>query len=867
MKALAKTVREILYSGDQFLIPFFQRNYSWKLEHWQRLWDDVRTLADKSPTRVHFMGPLVCMLNISNAMPGEVPEYQLIDGQQRLTTITLLLTALRDLANCNQLPSLAEEITESYLIQKHKKGLKRYKLLPRVGDREILIAVIEGNSLEQSRRIGIVRAYRFLRAAAERWIADDPPKRITQLAAAVTSRLSLVVITVEGENPYDIFDSLNSAGLPLQQSDLIRNFTFMKIPLEDQEDFDRKHWKPFEEILRDDEGDDEQNAKLLTSFYRDYLMRNGEYSRKNETFIDFKTQFKELPDVKVEDLVGNLKTYARFELLLRRVSKADNPKLDEVLDRLYQLDVATANPLILHLLAQHDDENLTTNELLDCLTDIESFVIRRSIAGESTRGYHEMFPAAIKAIRESAHTDLRTYLIKRGWPDDTTFESQLQSFSIYRRERKKAKQILKRLEESFGHKEGPQFDDLTIEHVLPQTITGGKNSRKWQEMLGEDWVRLHETWVHTLGNLTLTGYNVELSNSSFATKKKEYARSKVELNKYFHDLETWNSKQIQIRAQKLAKQVARLWPCPAETEYIPANTSFDTVFDVPDSTDLKAIQSEYWQQFMAKLGTVALELQPKAIEDKPWLEFPTERSACFFATVIDPEEASINVELAFRGRYAKWSLAILRQEEDAIEKELGNQIEWEDDAPITKAALYLDSAQPLNRADWDRQHAWLATKLIELKRSLTPRIWKPESEAFDRKNTMLNFWTRLNGRMTQKDSSIEMPAPNAKSYVDVEIRKGLSIALQIDPNENWIWAGLQFEGQKAFDQMKTLTPELEKFAAEHGWKLWTEDEADDYRYAGVYRFANLDRKDHWNDYQEWLLSVVENTRAMVLRHS
>jgi hypothetical protein len=145
MDARVKTVREILHSGDQYLIPFIQRFYSWDQMHWKRLLDDLTSLVDSSTEGMHFLGPLVC--TPAQHVPREVTAYQLIDGQQRLTTLTLVLISLRDLCREDNLTDLAEEIHEDFLVHKRRSDLQHYKIVPRVGDREALVAILHGKEL------------------------------------------------------------------------------------------------------------------------------------------------------------------------------------------------------------------------------------------------------------------------------------------------------------------------------------------------------------------------------------------------------------------------------------------------------------------------------------------------------------------------------------------------------------------------------------------------------------------------------------------------------------------------------------------------------------------------------------------------
>ena len=268
MDARPKTVRDILHTGDQYLIPLFQRYYSWTKVHWERLRKDIWALMEDDAKAVHFLGPLVC--TPTSHYPGSVPSYQLIDGQQRLTTLTLLLAALRDVAVSRKVKDLPDEVSEDYLLHKRKQGTERYKVLPRLGDREALTAIVEGQrDLSAFADTQVVRAWSYFRRHVQHWARKDEEQKLRKLLDTVSRRLSLVVVTIEGENPYEIFESLNSTGLPLEQSDLIRNFVFMQLPLAKQQEFFDQHWSALEGMFA---ATGNAVAVTMTPFFRDYLM-------------------------------------------------------------------------------------------------------------------------------------------------------------------------------------------------------------------------------------------------------------------------------------------------------------------------------------------------------------------------------------------------------------------------------------------------------------------------------------------------------------------------------------------------------------------------------------------------------------------
>jgi len=233
------------------------------------------------------------------------------------------------------------------------------------------------------------------------------------------------------------------------------------------------------------------------------------------------------------------------------------------------LETTTAHPLLMNLLDRHESNAIDNATLLGCLDDLSSFVLRRSICGESTRSYGRWFVEATAAIKDDPQEDLRKYWVRRGWPDDAAFVPRLIDFPLYRRESRKCRLVLLALEAFYGHKEKVDPNTLSIEHVMPQTIKSGKSGKAWQVMLGDRWKADHETYLHTIGNLTLTGYNQDLSNKPFPKKQAELVNSNLVLNQAFENVATWNADTIRSRGETLAAEVAKLWPRPEGGDYVP----------------------------------------------------------------------------------------------------------------------------------------------------------------------------------------------------------------------------------------------------------------------------------------------------------
>lgn len=560
MDARAKSIGDILHAKDQYWVPFFQRFYCWKQQDWERLLVDILCLTAEPQETQHFLGPFVC--TPLKSFPAELHTYQIIDGQQRLTTLMVLLAALRDVAKEMGVPHLPDEIEQDYLVHRWLNGPPRYKLIPLLPDREPFRAVIDGKSHDGKNNTGVANAWRFFK---ERWTAlaqTDPQTRLRQVLQAATARLSLVVITIDHENPYEIFESLNGAGQPLEESGLIKNFLFMKVGLENQTAFQEQHWSQLERLFV---GDGE-SPDVPTSFYRDYLMRLGTYSKRNRTFVDFKQQFNERNGrgFTPEAQVAELRKIAQYELWMWQPDKCPDARIKRELREIRMLDMTTAHPLLLNLLERYQAGLLPLLEFVGCMRDLASFVLRRSICDEQTRGYGRWFVEAIKAIHGRPRQNLQDYWSRRGWPDDQTFGASLLVFPLYGSKGGKCRLLLNALEESYAHHEQVDLADskVQIEHVMPQTIGDDESGRGWKLVLGGDWERVHNQLLHSLGNLTLTAYNLDLSNKSYREKRGIYADSHLSLNHYFANVEIWNEQSIRERGRVLAQKIVGIWPRP-----------------------------------------------------------------------------------------------------------------------------------------------------------------------------------------------------------------------------------------------------------------------------------------------------------------
>jgi uncharacterized protein with ParB-like and HNH nuclease domain len=562
MKADATNVRGILYTGDQYVIPQFQRYYVWEKKDWNRLWEDILDLLDEEdPKPEHFFGSIVCAP--VDHRPGRVPAYLIIDGQQRTVTIVVLLCAIRDRAMDLRLEKIAGEIRENYLIHKYKEDLERYKVILRLRDRQTLFDLVDEKKVDTSTS-RIMEAYQFFTDKIGDFAKDE--EKLNQLLVAVAERLPLVIITLKEENPFSIFETLNATGQKLTEADMIRNYVFMKVPFPDQDKFDNKEWQPFESLFLESNG---YPAISYDDFYRHFLMRKGNYVRPKEVYIKFKEE-AEKAKAPAQELLNTLRRHAKYYILFNRPNMAEEPELRLELRRLAQLEISTSYPLLLNLFDRYSTEKISRSDLAEMLRWIQSFHIRRLVVGEITRPYTRWFPGIARELQEhDEKASLLKSLEKRVWPDDERFVKSLVGFQIYYSGL--AYPILSVLEDSRGHKEPVDLTKLQVEHVMPQTIGDDAEGNDWKMMLGQDWQKIHSTWLHTVGNLTLTAYNPEASNLRYSKKRQIYAESHLELNKYFANVEQWNEAEIRRRGEELAREVAVIWRKP--TSYLSSTDS------------------------------------------------------------------------------------------------------------------------------------------------------------------------------------------------------------------------------------------------------------------------------------------------------
>ena len=548
MKPSIQTLGQILYSPSQYVIPVFQRNYRWDRAQWQKLWSSITDLRSPAKTGNHFMGFLVFVPGL--AQPGQHTRFHMVDGQQRLTTSSILLVALRNVARNVGQAELADEINDMYLVHGRKKGDEHFRLLPKAKDQKNYVSIVTGKG-EPAGRMADALDY-FEERFKDKAEADADSLR--SLFDLVCQRLEFMCATLEAENAYNIFKSLNSTGVPLGPSDLIRNFVFMHVKPDDQDEFDADRWAPLEARFTAEDG--RLDEETFSRFFRDVLMMDGRYVQPKDTFTTFEARYEATgfsPQALTDSLLANARHYA----IIAGKQTDQSADVTMALAGLNDLESSTTYPLLLAMFKKRAEGLIDSAALARAVSMLRGFIIRRFICSESSRGYGQMFVRAIDTATANPLQALETYLLQRGWPDDARFEASFSSFPLY--QRGYTKTVLETIERERGHKEPAALQAAQVEHIMPQTLNNG-----WLADLGADATRIHSEWLHRPGNLTLSAYNQELWNHPFGSKRQEYANSNIVITRELANQTAWGEVEIKARGEGLAQEAAGIWIGPKE---------------------------------------------------------------------------------------------------------------------------------------------------------------------------------------------------------------------------------------------------------------------------------------------------------------
>lgn len=566
LQAGETTLNKLLNTSRQFIVPIFQRNYSWQKSQYEQLWFDILRASKFKEKQNHFIGSIVY---IDMGTPaGRPQQLLLIDGQQRLTTISILLCAIKDYVQKfnleTKLINLAK-IKNQFLYNSDEIDEDRYKLLLNVQDKETYIKLIDNTIFTVNKpATNIIKCYEFFYERIEDFIKQHG--QIDEIYAGIF-KLSLVSISLDkdSDNPQMIFESMNSTGKDLSQTDLLRNYLLMDLTPEKQTRLYKTYWKPMEELFGEDIYKNDLNK--FDYFVRDFLTLKsdiGYICKINNVYENFKRYYLDNNCEKFA-VLKDLFTYAKYYACIDLLQENDD-ELKLYWQEFKKLDSHVVYPFLLKLYDDYSRQILIKEDFKKILQVVISYLWRRAICEIPTNSLSKTFATLYQAVDKDDYVNsvIKAFVFKSSYkrfPSDYEVREKLQTKDIYHFRLRKY--LLEALE-NYYHKEPIDLNtaNYTIEHIMPQNI---EHNLSWQQMLGEDWQEVHSLYLHTLGNLTITGYNAEMSNKSFWEKvngESGFKHSHLKLNESIAQCDVWNKKAIQRRTNILTDIILKIWKYP-----------------------------------------------------------------------------------------------------------------------------------------------------------------------------------------------------------------------------------------------------------------------------------------------------------------
>ena len=577
---------QLLDGNKQFSVPIFQRRYSWKKHHCEKLWDDVLRLGENSNSLSHFLGSIVYIaLKVNNA--SRVRELHVIDGQQRLTSLTLLLAALsRAVEEQNVDIGITPEELSDYYLNVRRTDELRYKQLLTQHDKDTLIRLLDGNDESWFRITNQSNKGNLIQLLEDRELPADAAPRLVEnyrffeaklksadLKAVYVGiqRLRIVDIVLDrpDDNPQLIFESLNSTGLELSQADLIRNYVLMGQERDFQNRLYETYWLPMEQRFGD------QYTGWFDSFVRDYLtLETRQIPKINSVYERFKVYIQERKNSEaletIEPIIKDISRYSKHYVCIA-LDKEEDIELQDCFENINTLEVTVAFPFLIEVYEDYTRRCIQKSELIKILRLVESYVFRRSICGIPTNTLNTTFATLMTKVDKDKYLEsLKTAFLQlisiRRYPLDREFKQELLFKDVYNFNR--CNYMLRKLENS-ERREPISVANCTIEHVMPQNPD---LSEEWQQELGENWQEIQEIYLHTIGNLTLIGWRDNPALSDLPFKKKQsvnggFCDSPLHLNRSLAQAKQWNENAIIDRAKELAEKALKIWTYPKLTDF------------------------------------------------------------------------------------------------------------------------------------------------------------------------------------------------------------------------------------------------------------------------------------------------------------
>lgn len=573
-----------------FNIPVYQRNYEWSKEQCEKLFNDLEGIIKDNYNKNHFVGTIVYVYEAGNK---QSTNYIIIDGQQRITTFMILLKAIYDMLEAED---LKEEIKEEYLTNKRLEENDHLKLKSVEKDRIVYSRLVLEGKLDSPSKI--IENYKYFKEKLKNsnFLVEDIYKAL--------SYIEIVYIELnsnrESENPQVIFESINSTGLSLSAADLIRNFILMGLNYTEQTYLYNSFWTKIEENL---------NNNQISNFVRDYLtMKTGVIANKNKVYEEYKQYFIK-NNYTSRDAIESLYSYSKYYNWLLE-TKIPNLRINKYLGHLNKTKATIVYPYFLKILKFYDENFLSSEEVENIFKLINSYFYRRVVCDKRSNALNKLFSIlAFNAGTDYEYKRLEKYLMTRKstqiYPRNEEFKRYFKSIDFYSKRNGLGGITLQEIE-TYKNKEVINMENIQVEHIMPQTL-----SDEWKLYLGSNQaLEIHSKFKDTIGNLTLTGYNPELSNKIYKEKCNSYRNSNIGITRELvNEYEEWNEKSINNRADKLFEIAVKIWDIP--------------VFDEEEKENI-AIKSEEYslEDNIIVLGTKPYKLiiENKEINISTWKE-------------------------------------------------------------------------------------------------------------------------------------------------------------------------------------------------------------------------------------------------------
>lgn len=579
MQAIDRELLSVLSDATiRFVVPVYQRRYAWQEENWKRLWDDILAIAQK-PDKEHFTGSIVWVGNLQGPS-GHSDGNVLVDGQQRLTTLSLAILAYAEFAkahdnkasNGNELPVSYRKILGSgYLLSDYEEGELRYKITLSDVDREMFRALIEGLVSPctpiPDQESPLLTALEYFRTR----IAEMEDQSVFWRGI---ERLRIVNVTLDPhrDNPQLVFETMNSTGKPLTHADLIRNYILLGLPVKIQSRLYRNYWRQMELVLGTD-----RNMDMFDQFIFHYLTlyMAPNIVTQTEIYQIFK-RYREEWGEDTEGLLQEMLFHARIYAAITVQGAEKDAEIGRIFRKIVTLKATPVIPLIMFLYAQWKrfPDQVSREDFVTAIRYLETYLVYRTLCDYRNNSLSRYVPSLIAKFQESfaegkssvAKQLLATFEDEKGsaraFPSQKQVLDVLMEKDFYGMATFRKKFFLEQLENALHPKNWLDISggSYSIEHIMPQTIDPHSD---WPAMLGDDYEITCQDYLHLLGNLTITAYNSELSNLSFAKKKEAYLASEpIALSNDVLQEEVWTYEKIKARTERLARRIIALWPRP-----------------------------------------------------------------------------------------------------------------------------------------------------------------------------------------------------------------------------------------------------------------------------------------------------------------